>query len=89
MEGFQDKKSLARWGEVSDIQFGGTSFSEIAYNEHLRMMSLAGKIDVTNKDKLQTVPFIGMLQKTPFTFKTGMYNALRVQLMGDGYPIHC
>lgn len=52
-------------------------------------MNLGGKIDITNKDKILTTPFIGMLQKTPTTFKARIFNSLRVQLIGDGNPVHC
>jgi hypothetical protein len=30
-----------------------------------------------------------MLQRLYSSLKIGMYNAIRVQLLGDGKPVHC
>lgn len=35
------------------------------------------------------MPYIGMIQKIPFDLNTGMFNTLRVQIIGDGEPLIC
>ena len=44
----------------------------------MKCLVLKGETDPTDRQKLETIPFIGMLQRNPFTFKIGPFNAIRI-----------
>ena len=54
----------------------------------MKCLVLKGETDPTDRQKLETIPFIGMLQRNPFSFKIGPFNAIRVELKGDGNSVH-
>lgn len=44
-EGFEDHSCLARWGEVTDKEFGGSSEATLSFNSILGLAILKGKIN--------------------------------------------
>ena len=76
-----------QWTSVSDQEFGGSSSANIAFDATNKNLSLEGIIDTEDRDKIITMPFIGLLQKEQFNFKVGFFNCLAVTIKSDGYPI--
>ena len=86
-EKFDDKLSLIRWGEVSDRDFGGNSIAQLFYSMAENCITIKGTIDPEERDKLEAIPFVGLIQKNAFSFKAGIFNSLRICLKGDGNSV--
>ena len=81
-------EALLEWSAVADRDIGGDSQEdELRYDSLDPSLVVGGEVRTQDKERLRSTPFIGLLQRHPISFKTGIFNAFRIELKSDGRPI--
>lgn len=81
-------QALHRFSFYSDRDIGGDSSGSLLFDRQEAALVLEGTISDRDKDKLVQHPSIGLARTHPFPLSCGPFNAISIELEGDGQPVH-